>query len=169
MDKRAQYDLSRKVIYFIVVLFFLAIMFLLLNSTFKTLDLRVLAATEKMSHRVLINEMVFSPHCFAYIDPETNRAYPGVIDLARFNDANLYNPCGKYYKGKFTAYLVLDRSSLPNAIYSYRFASSAQDNADKLLKVGNANGKYDNYLKMPVLVKNDDKIERGVLIVGYAQ
>lgn len=169
MDKRAQYDLSRKVIYFIVVLFFLAIMFLLLNSTFKTLDLRVLTATEKMSHRVLMNEMVFSPHCFAYVDPETQRAYPGVIDLARFNDANLYSPCGKYYKGKFTVYLVRDKPNYPNTVYGYHYASVVNDFSEKLLKVGNPDAKYENYFRMPVFVKDRDKIERGVLVVGYAQ
>ena len=144
-------------------------MFLVLNSTFKTFDLRILAATEKMSHRVLMNEMVFSPHCFAYIDPEINRAYPGTIDLSRFKDSTLYNPCGIYYKDKFTAYLVLDRNVLPNSIYTYSSASFVKDNADKLLKVGKSDGSYDDYFRMPVLVKNGQNIERGVLVVGYAQ
>lgn len=165
MDKRAQYDLSRKVIYFIMVLFFLAVMFIILNSSFRTLDVRILTTSQSTSHKILMNEMVFSPLCFAYVDAELGRAYPGVIDVAKFKDANLYSPCGRYYKDKFVVYLA--RGGEKNNM-KY-FSSPGYVKAASLLKVGKEDSTYRDYMMRPVLIYDNSNIERGVLIVGYAQ
>lgn len=34
---------------------------------------------------ILINRFVYSPHCIAYTNNDIFRAYPGVVDLQRFN------------------------------------------------------------------------------------
>lgn len=165
MFKNAQYDLSRKAIYFIIVLFFLAVMFIILNSTFRTLDVRILTTSQSMSHKVLMNEMVYSPLCFAYVDKETGRAYPGIIDFSKFNNANLYTSCGRYFKDKFVVYLA--RGEYKNNL-KY-FTSHLYVKKASLPKVGKEDATPENYMAKPIIIYDNGKFERGALVVGYAQ
>ncbi|MEK6816873.1 MAG: hypothetical protein AABY09_04625 [Nanoarchaeota archaeon] len=165
MFKNAQYDLSRKALYFIIVIFFLAVMFIILNSAFRTLDVRILTTSQSMAQKVLMNEALYSPLCFAYVDKDTGRAHPGIIDASKFNSANLYTSCGRYFKDRFVVYLA--RGEQKNNIKYLTYPAYVKKAS--LPKVGKEDAAYNNYMARPVIIYDNGKFERGALVVAYAQ
>lgn len=160
MTKKGQYDLGRKALYLIVVIFFLTIMFIYLNTTFGQFDLKILKATDKVTSELIAMTTFISPQCFAYVEPSTGRAYPGIIDLSRFKNDSMYKTCGLYYEDKFAAYLLMgdDLKDMP----SYRKTIKKSS----VHKVGKASVEFENYFIKPVVIKSGSKMERGALIVG---
>ena len=89
-SKRASgYLLGKKPMYFLAVLFYLTFAFLFF-SFFISYNI---TSTNKIpintETTVLINRFLNSPDCFAYVDEETGRAYPGIIDIKKFNDEQI--------------------------------------------------------------------------------
>ena len=61
-----------------------------------------------LENHLLTQRFLNSPLCFTYQDEDTNRFYPGVIDLTKFNQDNL-NKCYNAEDTKVKAYrLTLD-------------------------------------------------------------
>ena len=65
----------------LVLMVFATLSFVMLIRYFLILNIDVSEAQSQ----ILINRFVYSPNCFSYTNPEFNRAYPGVVDLQRFD------------------------------------------------------------------------------------
>lgn len=118
--KKAQMDLSRKTVYYVIVLFVLAFMVIYMNNIIKSGNQKDVSLLGKASGNLLIAELATSPNCFAYMDNDLNRVYPGIIDMDRFNE--IPPNCAKYYPGRFSLLLkgknLGDQSLAAGKIYS---------------------------------------------------
>ncbi|MDD5086357.1 MAG: hypothetical protein PHV16_01265, partial [Candidatus Nanoarchaeia archaeon] len=89
------YILGKKPVYFIIVLFFLTASFLLFGFIILTSVSNSNTIPPNTKITIMINRFLNSPECFAYMDDETGRVYPGIVDLKKLND----NQIAKCYNG----------------------------------------------------------------------
>lgn len=99
--KKGAYDIGRKAIYMLLVVFVLAVIFLNANNIFSKYQQRITQDASKIENRLILLEMTTSPKCLAYEDPETKRVYQGVIDIRKFDAVQLRKDCVKFVKKKF--------------------------------------------------------------------
>ena len=102
MDFKGQFDLSRKAIYYIIVLFVLAFIVIYMNNVIKSSNLRDISNLGKASGNQLVAELITSPSCFTFFDTDIGRSYPGIIDATRLNDETL-SGCARFFPDKFSA------------------------------------------------------------------
>ncbi|MEK6864278.1 MAG: hypothetical protein AABX27_03225 [Nanoarchaeota archaeon] len=107
MNRKGSYDISRKTLYFILVLFVLAFIFIYMAGTInKYYGISMDERDAVMAH-IMSSEAIFSRWCFAYYDESTGRAYPGFIDADKFKKP--LNPsCLRYADVPFAFYLNPD-------------------------------------------------------------
>lgn len=82
--KKGSYDISRKTLYFIIVLVVLAFIFIYMAGTISKYYKISEKNKEAIMGQILLQEAIYSKNCFAYYDETTGRAYPGIIDQAKF-------------------------------------------------------------------------------------
>ena len=107
MNRKGSYDISRKTLYFILVLFVLAFIFIYMAGTInKYYGISMDERDAVMAH-IMSSEAIFSRWCFAYYDESTGRAYPGFIDADKFKKP--LNPsCLRYADAPYAFYLNPD-------------------------------------------------------------
>ncbi|MFH1065788.1 MAG: hypothetical protein V1734_04770 [Nanoarchaeota archaeon] len=107
MDRKGSYDISRKTLYFILVLFVLAFIFIYMAGTInKYYGISMDERDAVMAH-IMSSEAIFSHWCFAYYDESTGRSYPGFIDVDKFKKP--LNPlCLRYVDVPYAFYLNPD-------------------------------------------------------------
>lgn len=80
---------ARKVIFYTIFGFVAVIAFILLVWMVPSYKSELGTIPPNLENHLLIQRFLNSPFCFTYQDEDTNRFYPGVIDLTRFNQDNL--------------------------------------------------------------------------------
>lgn len=95
--KKAQYDLGRKAIYYIIVLFFLTFIFLYLRGVIVGSNEDLYYNLYKAKAELILQQLSTSPDCLAYYDEDINRAYPGIIDNDKLSAERL--DCVRFYDG----------------------------------------------------------------------
>lgn len=133
IGKKGSYDISRKTLYFIIVLFVLAFIFIYMAGTISKYYSISSKNKEAIRGQILLQEAIYSPNCFAYYDETTGRTYPGIIDQAKFEEEHS-KWCMRYIEG--TPYKI----STPSKSI---FTGLLNDNTEKaersvLLKVSNS-------------------------------
>lgn len=98
--KKAQFDLSRKTVYYLLVLFILAFIVLSMNNVIKSGNIKDISLLGRSAGNILVAEIVTSSGCFAEHDGDLDRNYPGIIDIDKLNEKKL-SSCGKYFQDKF--------------------------------------------------------------------
>jgi len=93
MNKKAQFDVARKTIYwmitgFVITLIILA--FVLILANFKG---RVQSVPPELNAEFISLRFTNIPECFAYQDPVTNRIYSGTIDIKKFTNERMKEFC----------------------------------------------------------------------------
>ncbi|MFA6461503.1 MAG: hypothetical protein WCV90_04490 [Candidatus Woesearchaeota archaeon] len=86
------YDIARKSVYWMVAGIMLVIVVLVYAYFLSGLQARLIYVPEKLKAEVISMRFANIPECFAYQDPDTNRVYPGVIDISKFNNQTM-NGC----------------------------------------------------------------------------
>ncbi len=86
VNRKASFDLSRKALYFILVLFVLTFIFLYMHSAIVKQGTKGIAHKESVTGQLIAAEALISPRCFAYYDEELGRAYPGIIDFDKMKE-----------------------------------------------------------------------------------
>ncbi|MEA3378398.1 MAG: hypothetical protein U9Q69_02040 [Nanoarchaeota archaeon] len=172
MNKKAQYDFGRKTIYYIIVAIFLTVMFIYLNIGFARFDFRVIQTTNKLAGEILAAEIAISPECFSFTDKDTGRAYPGIIDKGLFETGILRESCARYYQDRIIVYLVSEKNP-KYEYFSSKWNQVMKAGFDEQLKnlkfVGKDNLPEPIYYFKNVIVKDGDKKNKGVLIIGYEE
>lgn len=133
--KKAQFDLSRKTVYYILALFILAFIVLSMNNVIKSGNLKDISHLGRSAGNLLVAEIVTSPNCFAEHDEDLDRNYPGIIDLDNFNEERL-SSCGKYFQDKFS--ISLDNTKIGDSEFNGKEFSRPvllKDGSFKELKV----------------------------------
>lgn len=95
IGKKGSYDISRKTLYFIIVLVVLAFIFIYMAGTISKYYSISSKNKEAIMGQILLQEAVYSPKCFAYYDETTGRTYPGIIDQAKF-EGEKSKSCRRY-------------------------------------------------------------------------
>ncbi|MDD4877808.1 MAG: hypothetical protein PHO02_02100 [Candidatus Nanoarchaeia archaeon] len=85
IGKRGSYDISRKTLYFIIVLFVLAFIFIYTAGTISKHYTISSKNKDAVMGQILLQETIYSPYCLAYYDETTGRTYPGIIDESKYN------------------------------------------------------------------------------------
>lgn len=173
-NKKASFLLGFKPIYYLVSLVALAAIFgsmIYFISTYLTIS----ASTPPgMQHDIFMQRFMNSPYCFVYVDKDTGRAYPGVLDWEKFNRQNLNN-CYKSYKageerempvGFQTA--VTDVTSIePGMVYykdiAFKLKLSLDPDTKKTIETNNWNDEIEIEYFKDVLVKYNGEIKRAKL------
>lgn len=99
--RKAQFDLSRKAVYYLIVLFVLAFIVISMNNVIKSGNLKDISLLGKSAGNLLVAEVITSPNCFTEYDEDIDRNYPGMIDSGKFNEDAL-SSCGKYFQDKYS-------------------------------------------------------------------
>ena len=85
---------SRKIVFYIIAAIVISIAFLLLVLIIPSKKSEIAIIPDGLENYLLTQRFFNSPSCFAFAfqDEKTSRAYPWIIDLAKFNQNNL-NDC----------------------------------------------------------------------------
>lgn len=78
-------------IYRMIFLIVVAFVLVLLVGKFVQTNIDV----RETEARLMIERIMYSPNTFNYVEPETGRVYPGIIDLEKFSAAKDQNPPAK--------------------------------------------------------------------------
>ncbi|MBU2638705.1 MAG: hypothetical protein KJ955_07055 [Nanoarchaeota archaeon] len=100
MNRKASFDLSRKALYFILVLFVVTFIFLYMHAAIIKQGTKGITHRGSVSGQLIAAEALTSSRCFAYYDEELDRAYPGVIDFDKIK-AGLKLGCLQYAQNPF--------------------------------------------------------------------
>ncbi len=96
--RKGQYDIGRKTIYFIVVIFFLTFIFLYMRGVVVGSDEDLYYNLHHAKAELILQQLSTSPNCFAYHDAEISRTYPGILDSEKLTKDSI-DSCMKFYEG----------------------------------------------------------------------
>lgn len=139
---------ARKVIYYVVVGFVLIVAFLLIVWLASSGKSKISEIPAGLENYLITQRFLSSQHCFVFQDKDTNRVYPRVIDLAKFNEENL-NKC---YNAKDTK------------VKAYRLTLT-YGNEKITINTQNWEGFLKKAETKQVFVYNKEKSERGELFI----
>ena len=144
--KRAQFDLGRKALYMIVVVFILIFIFFYMSTLMNNYYASTVIDSDRMSTELIASNLLLSPDCLAYSEPDLPRTYLGVVDL-----------------GKFT--MQID-GCLPYTDRPYRISV-----AGRTLNFGLKEGARIYRIERPVLVRNGTDMFPSTLVMedGYVR
>ena len=93
MNKKAQFEVARKSIYWLLAGFMIAIMLLGFSLTIVNYKNKLTSIPPELTASFIAMRFTNIAECFAYQDHETGRVYPGIIDLEKFNEEHLTQSC----------------------------------------------------------------------------
>ncbi len=150
-SKRASgYLLGKKPMYFLAILFYLTFAFLFFSFFISSNITSANTIPANVETTVLINRFLNSPDCFAYMDEETGRAYPGIIDIKKFDD----NQIKKCY------------STIENSLYSFRFELESTNIGYKVCSTPNYGARRFNKVSQYVLVYDEGNIYHTKVLIS---
>lgn len=90
-NKKAQFDFTRKSIYWMIAGFILTLVVVAYVFVLAGYNAKLTYVDPKLRAEFLTLRFVNNPDCFAYQDKETKITSNGIIDLTKFNEKQLYN------------------------------------------------------------------------------
>ena len=152
INKKAQFDTARKSIYWtlsgvVITMVILGFLFIISNHRNQLSQIPPELRAELISLR-----FANIPECFAYQDENTNRVYPGVIDLEKFNRERLNN-----------CYFTAEEEG----IHDYNFRLNLEEQGSEII-TNNYFNDVDFTLYKTIVVKNGNHWLRDRLVI-YVQ
>lgn len=144
--KRAQFDLGRKALYMIVVVFILVFIFFYMGTIMNNYYAEAVVDSDRISTELIASNLLLSPNCLAYSEKDLPRTYLGVIDIDKFA-------------------MQIERC-LPYTDRPYRISV-----AGKTLNFGLKEGVKTYRIEHPVLVRNGTEFFPSVFVLedGYVR
>ena len=93
MNSKAIFNVAKKTIYWMIAGFMIAMVTITFTATLMKYTKEVTTVPAQMKGEMVALRFINIPECFAYQDPETNRVYPGVIELEKFTKEHLNESC----------------------------------------------------------------------------
>lgn len=93
MLKKGQFDVARKTIYWTIAGIIIAVVLLAFAITIANYKNNLTHVSPKLKASLIAMRFTNIPECFAYQDPETDRVYPGIIDLSKFTNEQMEQSC----------------------------------------------------------------------------
>ncbi len=84
MNKKAQFDVARKSISWMIMGSLLTIAVLILAIVLSIYQSTIFSIPGELEAQTISMRFVNTPECFAYQDSVTERIYPGIIDINKF-------------------------------------------------------------------------------------
>lgn len=143
---RGQFDLGRKALYLVIVVFVLIFVFFYMSSLMNNYYARTVVDSDRISSELIASNLLVSQNCLAYYDAELDRTYLGIVDLDKFG-ANL-------------------ETCLPYADRPFKVTI-----AGKSLSFGLREGARVYKVERPILVKNGTSYFPSVMVLedGYVR
>lgn len=140
------FDIGRKAIYMTMVVFVLIFMLFYMSSLMNNYYAKTVIDSDRISTELIASNLLISPSCLAYVDPEIKRTYLGIVDFEKFT-VNL-DACLPYNDRPFRLTI-----------------------ADKTLSFGLKEGVSTYVVERPVLVRDGDRVFSSMLILedGYVR
>jgi len=91
MNRKAQFDIARKTLYWGISGFILSILIVGLVILITTFKASAIEFNPKLEATVISQRFINNPGCFAYQDPLTERVHPRLMDIDRFTQDTLDN------------------------------------------------------------------------------
>ncbi len=148
LNKRASYEL-RKSIYWGIALFVIVIVAFAYMWVIASYESRVTAVSPKLKAELIALRFTNIGDCFAYVDPFTERTYPGVIDVEKFTEERL-----------FTCY----HTDPEEGFKEYNFLLKLEQN-NKSIKTNNYFQRDDFTLRKDVVVKEENNFRKDRLLI----
>lgn len=139
-------DLARKAIYMIFVCLVLFFLFYYMGSMMDNYYAKTVIDSDRISSELIASNLLASPGCLAYYDPELGRTYLGVVDL-----------------GKFTVNL--------DACLPYNDRPFSLTIEGRTISFGLKDGVRTYTVRRPVLVRDGDRVFPSVMVLedGYVR
>jgi hypothetical protein len=134
-------NFTQFIIIAIFVVIFAFMVFLYVTDHFMA---DILYTNEGLDEEIIISRVFFSPSCFVYMDENSNRAYPMVIDFDKFTQERLDECMQTQKRISFTLYV---------------------GGTAKEIHTKGWDGTFTEQYRREVLVKDGD-IEKGVLFIA---
>lgn len=119
---------------------------------------------QQIESSLLLDRILYSRNCISYVNPDTTRSYPGIIDLNRFSSDNLESCL--YYEDENrnnAAKLILedlDGNSIKTVFYNKKW----YENWYPLIGISGSGGTKLFSERNYVLIKEDDGLKKAKLI-----
>ncbi len=91
MNRKAQFDVARKTIFWMIAGFLIAIIILAFTFTIADYRSKLTYVPPQMKAEFITLRFANIPQCFAYRDEVTGRVYSSTIDLAKFTRERLFS------------------------------------------------------------------------------
>ncbi len=160
MNKKAQFDVARKSIYWMlagVVITMAVLAFAIILASYQQ---KVTEVPPKLRAELISLRFVNTPECFTYQDPITGRIFPGMIDVTKFTPERLdrcYSTLPERGFKEFNFGLALDGYTPLN-----------EQGQLQPLRTNNFFNQVDFTLYKPVLVRTGSEITPSRMII-YVQ
>ena len=89
--KGSMFIISKNMVLSFIVIMLIMMILILLNSITYLFGRAVFDNFKSVKEYSYVHRVLYSPYCFTYEDPETSRAYPGIIDYNRLKEPNFRN------------------------------------------------------------------------------
>jgi len=152
MNHKAQFDFTRKTIYWMFAGVIITGVMLTFAFTLATYKEKLLAVPPELKAELVGLRFMYNSDCFAYQHKETKVTHPGVIDLKKFTSAQMNN-CYPILKEKGTK--------------TFNFRLKLEQEGSEI-KSNSYYNKDDFAIFKEVLVKKGDEITKDRLII-YVQ
>jgi len=163
MDKKA--TISYNQMYYVVRLFFLMIIVFFIFNTINS-HLQTEIDIFDVESSLIMQRFFFDSNSFSYVDEDTGRQYTGIVDKKKFTkeyydeflSKGIYSDSkNPHISGKLTLKGISDEE--PSIIYN----QEQYDVWKPLAKSKGIGGARINTKQFYVLIKDDDKLEKGTL------
>jgi len=150
------------IIYFIPKIFFLVIVVLSVVFMVNGFIITEIDSREAEAY-ILINRILYSPNGIVYYNSQLERAYPGMIDLSRFDkivlEDSLYSSHNDWIGAKLNL-MKLDKTNIKTIKYNEEVYDSLY------LQSGIKGGPIEKTSQKYVLIKNEEEIISGILDIS---
>ena len=146
------FGIARKTIFWMIAGFLIVMVILGFAIVLGSYQSKLTYLSPKLKADLISLRFANIPECFAYQDPVSGRVYPGIVDLNKFNNEQLF---GCYH------------TNPEKGFKDYNFGLKLL-NEDKFVHTNKYYNKIDFTITKKVLVKNGDEISKDDLYI-YVQ
>jgi len=154
LKKGEVFDVASKTIYWMIASVMIAVILLAFSLILVKYKNNLTYVSPKLEASLIAMRFTNIPECFAYEDPETDRVYPGIIDLSKFNPEQM-EKCYKTSSAKEINFKLRLENKGIEVITDKYYNNPAQNN------IGAAQGPF--LLPLKVMVKDYNTVSEDTL------
>lgn len=147
MNKKGQFDVARKTMYWMIAGFMITIIILTFAIIMSGYRAKITTVSPELKSEIISSRFIRTPECFAYVDDD-GFIHEGVIDLRKFTNEQMMK-C--YYTNQETGFK------------DYNFALRI---SDLEVRTNNFYTNIDHTIKKPILVYDGENIKPEIIAIA---